>query len=131
MSCSRLVVLALVLAIIILAADAALVTTDVVVIGAGVSGLACARSLTSNKVKVIVLEARDRIGGRLNTTTAKAGFAVDLGELTSTSEGALQHMATRQNSIRLHLEMLGGYLEQCSTPARAAFSQCCTDLRIK
>lgn len=43
-------------------------TVDVVVIGAGVSGLATARGLTQRGVRVAVLEARDRVGGRLLST---------------------------------------------------------------
>lgn len=40
---------------------------DVVVIGAGAAGLAAARELADHKLSVLVLEARDRIGGRVNT----------------------------------------------------------------
>jgi monoamine oxidase len=40
---------------------------DVVVIGAGVSGLAAARELVRAGRSVVVLEARDRIGGRVHT----------------------------------------------------------------
>ena len=40
---------------------------DVVVIGAGVAGLAAARRLTDAGVNVVVLEGRDRIGGRILT----------------------------------------------------------------
>jgi monoamine oxidase len=40
---------------------------DVVVIGAGVAGLAAARKLREGGLAVIVLEARDRIGGRIWT----------------------------------------------------------------
>ena len=39
--------------------------TDVVVIGAGIAGLATARSLSAAGRDVIVLESRDRVGGRL------------------------------------------------------------------
>jgi monoamine oxidase len=39
----------------------------VLVIGAGVSGLACARSLRESGRNVLVLEGRDRVGGRINT----------------------------------------------------------------
>lgn len=38
--------------------------TDVIVIGAGYAGLACARALAKAGRQVMVLEARDRVGGR-------------------------------------------------------------------
>lgn len=41
--------------------------TDVIVIGAGAAGLAAARDLHDDGLGVIVLEARDRIGGRILT----------------------------------------------------------------
>lgn len=42
-------------------------STDVVIIGAGVAGLAAARELHDAGLRVAVLEARDRIGGRIVT----------------------------------------------------------------
>ena len=51
---------------------------DVAVIGAGAAGLSAARRLTRAGVAVVVLEARDRIGGRAHTRTTE-GLPVDLG----------------------------------------------------
>ena len=42
-------------------------SAEVVVIGAGVAGLAAARALTNAGVRVLMLEARDRVGGRIFT----------------------------------------------------------------
>lgn len=42
-------------------------TVDVVVVGAGVTGLTAARRLRTEGLKVVVMEARDRVGGRLLT----------------------------------------------------------------
>lgn len=50
----------------------------VVVVGAGMSGLAAARRLTDAGVPVTVVEARSRIGGRTWTDTS-LGLPVDLG----------------------------------------------------
>ena len=41
--------------------------TDILIVGAGTAGLAAARELSSAKFNCIVLEARDRIGGRIHT----------------------------------------------------------------
>jgi monoamine oxidase len=41
--------------------------TDVIIIGAGAAGLACAARLTRAGKSVLLLEARDRIGGRIFT----------------------------------------------------------------
>lgn len=51
---------------------------DTIVIGAGVSGLAAARLLTKAGRRVVVLEARDRVGGRVHTDRAD-GLVTDLG----------------------------------------------------
>ena len=51
---------------------------DVAVIGAGAAGLAAGEALAKAGVDVVVLEARDRIGGRVHTVQA-GGYPVDLG----------------------------------------------------
>ncbi len=46
---------------------------DVVVIGAGAAGLACAQRLQAAAVDFVVLEAADRVGGRIRTDFALGG----------------------------------------------------------
>lgn len=51
---------------------------DTIVIGAGMSGVTAARMLADAGHRVVVLEGRDRIGGRMHTDR-EAGFPVDRG----------------------------------------------------
>ncbi|HKH52959.1 MAG TPA: flavin monoamine oxidase family protein [Mycobacterium sp.] len=53
-------------------------SADVVVVGAGFAGLSAARDLVRLGHDVVVLEGRDRVGGRSATTTI-AGTPVDVG----------------------------------------------------
>ena len=53
-------------------------TYGVIVIGAGMAGLEAANQLDSKGIDVVVLEARDRIGGRISTYNS-SGTALDLG----------------------------------------------------
>jgi monoamine oxidase len=52
---------------------------DVAIVGAGAAGLGAARALQNSGLSVIVLEARDRVGGRGHTIMAAPGIAFDLG----------------------------------------------------
>ncbi len=51
---------------------------DVIVVGAGLAGLTCARVLQQAKAKVRVLEASDGVGGRVRTDLVE-GFLLDRG----------------------------------------------------
>lgn len=51
---------------------------DVIVIGAGIAGLAAADFLDNKGFDVVILEARDRIGGRIFTDRSLNGIPLDL-----------------------------------------------------
>lgn len=53
--------------------------TDVVVVGAGFAGLAAARALDAAGAGVLVLEARDRVGGRTLNAHLADGQVVEMG----------------------------------------------------
>jgi monoamine oxidase len=55
------------------------IDVDVCVVGAGYAGLTAARRLTQGGTSVVVLEARDRVGGRVWTQTRADGSPVDRG----------------------------------------------------
>jgi monoamine oxidase len=55
------------------------VKSDVVVVGAGLAGLSAARDLMNGGTDVVVLEARNRPGGRVEQTTLADGRIVQLG----------------------------------------------------
>lgn len=52
---------------------------SVIVIGAGLAGLAAAQKLQGEGCSVTILEARDRIGGRIHTSTKWPEMPLDLG----------------------------------------------------
>lgn len=74
----------------------------VIVIGAGVSGLACAQALTNAGIAVTVLEARARIGGRV-WTDRTLGLPLDMGAswIHGTRGNPLSALADQANVARV------------------------------
>ncbi|MGP9814120.1 flavin monoamine oxidase family protein [Rhodopseudomonas sp. NSM] len=70
-------------------------SVDVAIIGAGAAGLGAARALENSGLSVIVLEARDRIGGRAYTkmVTSEIAFDVGCGWLHSADENSFVGVA--------------------------------------
>jgi len=75
--------------------------TDVVVVGAGLAGLTAADELVRAGRDVLVLEGRDRVGGRIRRTEV-AGVGVDAGA-TWVAPG---HTAVRELASRLGCELV-------------------------
>src|ERR1700755_3258167 len=68
-------------------------TYDLVVLGAGLAGLSAARDLMHGGADVLVLEARGRVGGRVEQTTLDDGRIVQLGgEVIGNSHSAYQQL---------------------------------------
>ncbi|MEX0406333.1 FAD-dependent oxidoreductase [Aquibium sp. LZ166] len=53
--------------------------TDVIVVGAGFAGLSAARALAENGLRTVVLEARGRVGGRVESAVNALGERFDTG----------------------------------------------------
>lgn len=104
----------------------------VVVVGAGLAGLACARELQRSGRRVLVLEAADRVGGRVRTDRVD-GFLVDHGfQVLNTAYPALPRyvdlpaldLRTLPRGVRLRragaLHMVPHPLASPTAPLRAA-----------
>ncbi len=70
---------------------------DVVIIGAGMAGLACAQRLQETGVDFLVLEAADRIGGRVQTNyTLGGGRPFEIGALMIHGKRVITHSWLRE-----------------------------------
>jgi monoamine oxidase len=73
--------------------------TDVVVVGAGAAGLSAGRALADAGLSVIVLEARDRLGGRVWTDRAFGPVPVERGAEFIHGAGAESWPVVRQAGL--------------------------------
>ena len=91
-------------------------SADVVVIGAGAAGLSAARELHSNGLDVVVLEARERTGGRVFTRhDREPSCPIELGaEFVHGSAPELHEMvrAARSDLLRHRRRTLAGARSQ-------------------
>ncbi|MDE2431140.1 MAG: FAD-dependent oxidoreductase, partial [Burkholderiales bacterium] len=78
-------------------------TSPILVIGAGIAGIAAARKLRDAGKEVIVLEARDRIGGRIYTSPEWTGAKLDLGATWIHGAGKKNPIAKLANDIGARL----------------------------
>ena len=69
-------------------------SADVVVVGAGLAGLTAARQVVAGGRSAIVLEARDRVGGRVLSHTLQSGSYSELGGMfTGPTQDDIQALA--------------------------------------
>ncbi|MDJ0338040.1 FAD-dependent oxidoreductase [Cryobacterium sp. PH31-O1] len=68
----------------------------IIVVGAGIAGITAARQLVDAGFSVVVIEARDRIGGRIDTVNGDWPFAIERGPsfVHSTSDNFLDDELT-------------------------------------
>lgn len=77
---------------------------DAIVVGAGVSGLTAAHDLVRDGYKVLVLEARDRIGGRMWTDRTSMSIPIERGcELVHGGPHVSTWAIVQQEKLQTHM----------------------------
>lgn len=98
---------------------------DVLVIGAGLAGLAAAERLVEAGLTVTLLEARDRVGGRAWTERDSGGAAFELGAEWVGKNGAVHELLARGGARLVEADgrqvrrVEGGWQDLSSLPNRA------------
>lgn len=89
---------------------------SVVVVGAGPSGLSAAWNLQNQGIRVTVLEARDRVGGRVHTVEGALSVPVDFGaQLCTGTEADVARSIPPDPSSLLMLQAGVGHIDLIST----------------
>jgi monoamine oxidase len=99
---------------------------DVVVIGAGVAGLAAARVLAQESLDIVLVEARDRVGGRIYSVPSPDGLPMELGaEFIHGSAEETRALLARSGGVALETDAVswtnaGGTLAKAELDFAAA-----------
>jgi monoamine oxidase len=83
---------------------------DVLIIGAGLAGLAAAKELASSGASFLVIEARDRVGGRVLTTKDASGAPMELAAEWIEDGGEVAKILKREKVPMVEAE--GGFLQR-------------------
>lgn len=72
-------------------------TVDVIIIGAGLAGLSAAHAVRRAGLQCVILEARDRVGGKTWSQPLQSGGVVDLGAawINDTNQSRMYELAQR------------------------------------
>ncbi|KAL4935562.1 hypothetical protein BDV06DRAFT_234210 [Aspergillus oleicola] len=90
-------------------------STDVIVVGAGLAGLSAAHDIVRTGLSCIVLEARDRVGGKTWSTPLKGGNGVvDLGAawINDTNQSKVYALAKRYGAELIEQNTQGNVVLQ-------------------
>lgn len=85
---------------------------DIVVVGAGLTGLQLARRLTRAGLHVLVVEASDRVGGRVRSARMCRGVSADMGA---------EFIGPTQNNVCALINDLGLHLDPVTTVGENVF----------
>ncbi|CAL4062997.1 unnamed protein product, partial [Meganyctiphanes norvegica] len=101
-------------------------STDIIIIGAGLTGLCLAQTLTQENKDFLVLEGRERIGGRIKTIETNDGTAVEMGATWFFPN--FQNLYSLMNNFDIELteQFMRGhsfYQSNSHTPPRKVYSQ--------
>jgi phytoene dehydrogenase-like protein len=100
---------------------------DVVIIGAGLAGLCCARELSRRGQTCLLLEASDRVGGRVRTEMVE-GFRIDRGFQVLLTSYPEARAILDFDALQLHeflpgaLVRYGGKFHELTDPWRRPFA---------
>ena len=93
---------------------------DVVVVGAGLSGLVAARDVRRKGRSVLVLEARDRVGGRILNHEVRGGAVIESGgAFVGPTQGRIRRLAKELRVETFEQYVAGNNIYVKHTPAGA------------
>ncbi len=81
--------------------------TDVVIIGAGLTGLTLAYFLRDSPLSISIIEARNRIGGRIHTSTTSSGHKIEMGATWLGKKHRDLNTLLDQLNLNIYIQELG------------------------